>query len=149
MFPVKEFEGRFRAILAALDLESDGSEDFEELNAEFEDALMILSEIRLDEADWREEFTDALDDFGDLAGRYRALGSAQDECERALCAAMRLADELFLAQDENTRLRRDMLGLRERQFELERRCDGQQRELCALRAQLDGAESPAGTAQSE
>ena len=42
-----------------------------------------------------------------------------------------------------------MLGLRERQFELERRCDGQQRELCALRAQLDGAESPAGTAQSE
>ena len=79
----------------------------------------------------------------------RALGSAQDECERALCAALRLADELFLAQDENTRLRRDMLGLRERQFELERRCDGQQRELCALRAQLDGAESPAGTAQSE
>ena len=69
MFPVKEFEGRFRAILAALDLESDGSEDFEELNAEFEDALMILSEIRLDEADWREEFTDALDDFGDLDGR--------------------------------------------------------------------------------
>ena len=55
----------------------------------------------------------------------------------------------LISLDENTRLRRDMLGLRERQFELERRCDGQQRELCALRAQLDEAESPAGTAQSE
>ena len=90
MFPVKEFEGRFRAILAALDLESDGSEDFEELNAEFEDALMILSEIRLDEADWREEFTDALDDFGDLAGRDRALGSAQAEPLEALVRLARI-----------------------------------------------------------
>ena len=90
MFPVKEFEGRFRAILALLDLESDGSEDFEDLNAEFEDALMILSEIRLDEADWREEFTDALDDFGDLAGRYRALGSAQAEPLEALVRLARM-----------------------------------------------------------
>lgn len=41
MFPVKEFENRFRAILNALDERSDGSESFEELNAEFEDALCL------------------------------------------------------------------------------------------------------------
>ena len=51
---------------------------------------MILSEIRLDEADWREEFTDALDDFGDLAGRYRALGSAQAEPLEALVRLARI-----------------------------------------------------------
>ena len=90
MFPLKEFESRFRAILDHLDLESDGSEDFEELNAEFEDALMILSEIRLNEADWREEFSDALDDFEDLADRYRRLGSAQAEPLGALTRLARL-----------------------------------------------------------
>lgn len=67
-----------------------------------------------------------------------ARGGADAE-ELALRAALRLADELFMAQDENTRLRRDMLGLRERQFELERRCDEQQRELCTLRARLEEA----------
>ena len=71
MFPVKEFENRFRAILNALDERSDGSESFEELNAEFEDALCILEEINLRESDWQEEFTDALDDFEDLSARYR------------------------------------------------------------------------------
>ena len=81
MFPVKEFETRFRAVLNALDEHSDGSEVFEELNAEFEDALCILEEIDLRESDWQEEFTDALDDFEDLAARYRAFESARAEAD--------------------------------------------------------------------
>ncbi len=81
MFPVKEFENRFRAILNALDERSDGSESFEELNAEFEDALCILEEINLRESDWQEEFTDALDDFEDLSARYRTFECARAEAD--------------------------------------------------------------------
>ncbi len=82
MFPVKEFENRFRALLNALDALSDGSEAFEELNAEFEDALCILEEIDLRVNDWTEEFTDALDDFEDLAARYRAIENASDQAQK-------------------------------------------------------------------
>ena len=81
MFPVKEFENRFRAILNALDERSDGSESFEELNAEFEDALCILEEINLRESDWQDEFTDALDDFEDLSARYRTFECAHAEAD--------------------------------------------------------------------
>ncbi len=82
MFPVKEFEKRFRSILDALDACSDGSEAFEELNAEFEDALCILEEIDLQSDEWQEEFTDALDDFEDLAARYREDNLAVEEAQR-------------------------------------------------------------------
>ena len=82
MFPVKEFENRFRALLNALDALSDGSEAFEELNAEFEDALCILEEIDLRVNDWTEEFTDALDDFEDLAARFRAIENASDQAQK-------------------------------------------------------------------
>ena len=84
MFPIKEFENRFRAILDDLDARTDGSEDFEELNAEFEDAICILEEIDLREDDWAEEFADALDDFTDLAERYRDENLAVEEAERIL-----------------------------------------------------------------
>ena len=81
MFPIKEFENRFRAILHSLDAHSDHSDTFEDLNAEFEDALCILEEIDLTQTDWLEEFTDALDDFEDLSGRYREYEEAREDAE--------------------------------------------------------------------
>lgn len=82
MFPVKEFENRFRAQLNALDALCDGSETFEEMNAEFEDALCILEELDLRVSDWVEEFTDALDVFEDLAGRYREMEGLNDQAQK-------------------------------------------------------------------
>ena len=57
MLPIAEFEARFRDILAALDDLADG-EDMEELNAEFEDALFMLSQIDPKADDAAEEFMD-------------------------------------------------------------------------------------------
>ena len=82
MFPVKEFENRFRAQLNALDALCDGSETFEEMNAEFEDTLCILEELDLRVSDWVEEFTDALDVFEDLAGRYREMEGLNDQAQK-------------------------------------------------------------------
>jgi hypothetical protein len=75
--------------------------------------------------------------LGDADVLSGARGQTDDEAGRALYAALRLADGLFMAQDENTRLRRDMLGMRQRQFELESRCDALNRENCMLRARLE------------
>lgn len=75
--------------------------------------------------------------LADAEVKNAADGAAADDAGNALEAALRLADELFMAQDENTRLRRDMLGLRQRQFELEKHCDELNREACALRAMLE------------
>ena len=81
MLPIAEFEARFREILAALDDRADG-EDMEELNAEFEDALFMLSQIdpKTDEAP--EEFTDALDEFDALRADYARLPAAREAAER-------------------------------------------------------------------
>ena len=81
MLPIAEFEARFRDILAALDDIADG-EDMEELNAEFEDALFMLSQIDLGADTAPEEFTDALDEFDDLRADYARLPAAKDVAER-------------------------------------------------------------------
>ena len=46
------------------------SEDLEELNAEFDDALMMLEEIDFDADDWRESFADALEELNSLREAY-------------------------------------------------------------------------------
>ena len=76
MYPVKEFEKRFREILDALDEikgELDDPERMEEMNAEFEDALFVIESICVEDEDWCEAFADALEVFKDLCGGYRAM----------------------------------------------------------------------------
>ena len=81
MLPIAEYEARFRDILAALDDIADG-EDMEELNAEFEDALFMLSQIDPGADTAPEEFTDALDEFDALRADYARLPAAKDVAER-------------------------------------------------------------------
>ena len=81
MLPIAEFEARFRDILAALDDIADG-EDMEELNAEFEDALFMLSQIDPRADDAPEEFMDAMDEFDALRADYARIPSAREVAER-------------------------------------------------------------------
>ena len=81
MLPISEFEARFRDILAALDDLADG-EDMEELNAEFEDALFMLSQIDPKSDDAAEEFMDALDEFDALRADYARFPGAREAAER-------------------------------------------------------------------
>lgn len=75
MYPIKEFEKRFRGLLDEMDeLRADADdEDLEELAADFEDALFVIECIGADDEDWREQFTDALDEFSDIAEDSRRL----------------------------------------------------------------------------
>lgn len=78
MYPIKEFEKRFRGLLDEMDeLRADADdedlEDLEELAADFEDALFVVECIGADDEDWREQFTDALDEFSDIAEGSRRL----------------------------------------------------------------------------
>ena len=96
MYPVKEFEKRFREVLEALDEirnDADDTEELDELNAQFEDALFVIECIAPDEEEWREEFTDALDEFKDLCDGYRAL-----ENPAAAASADRLESLIRLAE---------------------------------------------------
>ena len=81
MLPIAEFEARFSKILAALDDIADG-EDMEELNAEFEDALFMLSQIDPKPDDAPEEFMDALDELDALRADYARIPSAREVAER-------------------------------------------------------------------
>jgi len=80
MFPIKEFGKRLNEILENMDgilnecNPDDGTlEAFEDLNAETEDALMMLDEINPMDESWIEEAADALDEFESLCGDYREL----------------------------------------------------------------------------
>lgn len=100
MFPIKEFEKRFREILSALDELRDGcggdeAESIEEMNAEYEDALFVIECIGADDEDWEEEFADALEEFKDLLEGYRDLAedvSELDEVADRLDMAIQLAE---------------------------------------------------------
>lgn len=81
MLPIAEYEARFREILAALDDIADG-EDMEELNAELEDALFMLSQIDPKADDAAEEFMDTLDEFDALRADYARIPAAKDTAER-------------------------------------------------------------------
>lgn len=74
---IKDTIERLEAVLDALDAlagECGDPEALEDLNAEFEDALMLLSQINPREDGWREELSDALEDLRALAWDYRRTG---------------------------------------------------------------------------
>lgn len=88
MFPVKEFEKRFREILAQLDelrdlCDDDQTENIEEMNAEYEDALFVIECIDINEEEWTEEFSDALEEFKDLLSGYQKLAQEVSEIKDA------------------------------------------------------------------
>lgn len=85
---------RLEAVLAELDAlseESGSPEVLEDLNAELEDALMMLSDINPRDAGWEEELSDALEEIRALAGDYRKVG---------IPGAEALADKLEQAAGE-------------------------------------------------
>lgn len=78
MFPGKKLEARFCEILDELDdlagaCEGSAAEALEDLNAELEDALLLFSELKPTDEDWREECAGALETILALAEDYRAL----------------------------------------------------------------------------
>ncbi len=75
--------------------------------------------------------------------RAQAHGREPDEIGRLMETMLRLGDETFLAQDENTRLRRDLTGVRAHVFELERKNDEFNREISVLRMKLERLEESA------
>ena len=100
MFPVKEFIKRFEGILAELDALSEVCEgeaftDLDDLNAELEDAIMLMGEIKPDEEDWQEEMTDALEELRALAGDYRGLEARVPEL-RELASQLEMAANMAL-----------------------------------------------------
>ena len=67
---------RFEAILSELDALAeacDSPEALEDLNAEFEDTLLLLSELNLVDEGYQEELDDIMEDLRSLADDYRAL----------------------------------------------------------------------------
>ena len=100
MFPIKEFEKRFRGILSELDelrdgCDGDAAESMEEMNAEFEDALFVIECADVNDEEWEEEFTDALEEFKDLLEEYRAL---EDEVPAIAETANRLEMTIQMAE---------------------------------------------------
>lgn len=80
MFAKRRYMERFDAILAELDeltdaCDGDAAEALEDLNAEFDDALILLGEIKPEGEDGREEVSGVLDDLAALANDYRAAGA--------------------------------------------------------------------------
>ena len=76
MFPIKSFLERFGESLEALDdvaeaCDADAADDLEDLNAELEDALLLLEELK--PQDGQEALVDALEALRALAGDYCAL----------------------------------------------------------------------------
>ena len=87
MFPVREFEARFQEILDALDalgadLAGEDAGTLEELNAELEDALFMLSEIDPKGADAADELRDTFETLEALAGDIRKVAAAAPLAER-------------------------------------------------------------------
>lgn len=85
---------RLEAVLAGLDAlsaESGSPEALEDLNAELEDALMLLSDIDPREAGWEEELSDAMEEIRSLAGDYR---------KTAIPGVKALADQLEQANTD-------------------------------------------------
>ena len=90
MFPIRDFEARFREVLEALDAACEAVEDddrretMEDLNAELDDALMLLTELRPGREDFSEELTDALEALEELAEDYDdlAVDGAAEAAER-------------------------------------------------------------------
>lgn len=93
MFNIKATVKRFGAVLDALDALADSSETLEDLNAELEDALLMLSELKPEGEGWREEWLDALEDIRALAGDYRRLTGEVPDVGLLAGQLEKLADE--------------------------------------------------------
>lgn len=92
---VKRIVERLEAVLSELDAlaeECGSPEALEDLNAEFEDALMMLSDIDPRETGREEELSDALEELRALAGDYRRLASEIPRLN-ALAARLKQAAE--------------------------------------------------------
>ncbi len=81
MFPMLQFMDRFGGILAELDelaakATGEAAEALEDQNAELEDALLLLRELKPDDADGAEEQADTLEDLKALAEDYRQLAGS-------------------------------------------------------------------------
>ena len=81
MYPMLQFMDRFGGILAELDelaakAAGEAAEALEDQNAELEDALMLLGELKPDDADDAEELAGTLEDLRALAEDYRDLSEA-------------------------------------------------------------------------
>ena len=72
MFSVKAHVEKLNELLDRLDGISEdlGDEDFEDLNAEFEDAIFMFSELDPKDDDFQESLDDALETLSALAGDY-------------------------------------------------------------------------------
>ena len=83
MYPIKEFEKRFHDLLDEIDdlrIEVESGK-LDELAADFEDALFVIECIGANDEDWREQFTDALDEFSDIAEGSRRLAGEIPQME--------------------------------------------------------------------
>ena len=81
---LKECIGRLEEVLNGLDelcaaCDGTGAEELEELNAELEDTLLLLSEWRRDEEGWREELYGILEEIRSLSSQYLALSEQVPE----------------------------------------------------------------------
>ncbi len=73
---IETYRARLEALLEALDALAQACGDpdaLDELNAEFEDALLLLSQLREDSDAFEDELADAREEFAALAEDYRAL----------------------------------------------------------------------------
>ena len=86
MFPAKQMNERFAELLSELDgmaenCAGEAAEDLEDLNAEFEDILLLVADLKVEAADFREEYAGALEDLLALAGDYEALARELPDLE--------------------------------------------------------------------
>ena len=92
MFPIREFEKRFREILDDLDELREGAggdalEALDEMNADYEDALFVIESIGPEDEDWREAFADALAEFRELQDRMPELEDLTGRLQMAVTMA--------------------------------------------------------------
>ena len=92
MYPKKGFIKRFEALLAELDdaaddVDEDAVEALEDLNAEFEDAIFMFSELDPKDDDFQESLDDTLETLSALAGDYERW----PECKEIASALKALA----------------------------------------------------------
>ena len=75
MPPLKDFIARCLGVLDELDelAGAKGNDALDDLNAELEDMLMVLQDIRPGLPGWREELEEALDDLDAVAEDYERL----------------------------------------------------------------------------
>ena len=93
MFPIKAFEARFQAVLDELDALADelGNEALDELNAEFEDTLFMLTSIDPKDADAMDDIRETLEALDALCADY-ARQPETSECARRMEGLLRMAE---------------------------------------------------------